>query len=413
MDEELVVPLRSWQPGVYDADRRPTPVEGSIDDLAEDTAVDRRVPDDTAPADLVLAGLELRLDEHDGVPARLEQPQHRRQGDPDADEGDVRDEQVGPERQLGELARVRPLHHGDARVAAELRMQLPVAHVDRDHARDAVLEQVVREAAGRGSDVDGVASVQLELELLEGVRELLAATRDEARRPLHVKVDVLGDLVPGLVVAGDETGQDERLRLCAALGEPALHEHDVEALPHRGKGSHGWCNKNGMELQGDRVVLRPLADSDVPAVVELGADPEVERWWRGLTPEHVLAKARGEDDGTKAFAIVVDSDVAGMIQHYEETDEEFRHAGIDLFLGRPYQDQGLGADAVRTMARHLLDDVGHHRLVIDPAAHNERAIRCYEKVGFKRVGVLRQYWLDGDGVWRDGLLLDLLAGELT
>jgi aminoglycoside 6'-N-acetyltransferase len=292
-------------------------------------------------------------------------------------------------------------------------MQLPVAHVDRDHARDAVLEQVVREAAGRGSDVDGVASVQLELELLEGVRELLAATRDEARRPLHVEVDVLGDLVPGLVVAGDETGEDECLRLRAALGEPALDEHDVEALPHRGKGSHGWCNKNVMELQGDRVVLRPLAEADVPAIVELGADPEVERWWRGLTPEHVGEKARGDDDGVVVFAIVVDGGVAGMIQHYEETDEEFRHAGIDLFLGAPYQGRGLGTDAVRTMARHLIDDLGHHRLVIDPAAHNDRAIRCYEKVGFNRVGVLRQYWLDGDGVWRDGVLLDLLAGELT
>ena len=168
-----------------------------------------------------------------------------------------------------------------------------------------------------------------------------------------------------------------------------------------------------MELRGDRVVLRPLAEADVPRIVELGADPEVSRWWRGLTPEHVLAKARGEDDGVVGWAIVVDGEVAGMIQHYEETDEEFRHAGIDLFLGAGVHDRGLGTDAVRTMARHLIDDLGHHRLVIDPAAHNQRAIRCYEKVGFKPVGVLRRYWLDADGEWRDGLLLDLLAEELT
>ena len=102
-----------------------------------------------------------------------------------------------------------------------------------------------------------------------------------------------------------------------------------------------------------------------------------------------------------------------MIQYFEEDDPEFRHAGIDLFLGAPFQGRGLGIDAVRTMARHLVADRGHQRLVIDPAAHNERAIRCYEKVGFKRVGVMREYWLDADGVWRDGLLLDLLADELT
>ena len=168
-----------------------------------------------------------------------------------------------------------------------------------------------------------------------------------------------------------------------------------------------------MELRGDRVVLRPLREDDVDRIVELGADPEVARWWRGLTPEHVLEKARGEDEGVAVFAILAEDEIAGMIQYWEETDEEFRHAGIDLFLGAPYQGRGFGTDAVRTMARHLIADRGHHRLTIDPAAHNERAIRCYEKAGFKRVGVMREYWLDADGVWRDGLLLDMLATELT
>jgi aminoglycoside 6'-N-acetyltransferase len=65
------------------------------------------------------------------------------------------------------------------------------------------------------------------------------------------------------------------------------------------------------------------------------------------------------------------------------------------------------------MERHLIEDRGHHRLTIDPAAQNGRAIRCYEQAGFKRVGRLREYWRDPDGVWRDGLLLDLLAKELT
>jgi len=67
---------------------------------------------------------------------------------------------------------------------------------------------------------------------------------------------------------------------------------------------------------------------------------------------------------------------------------------------------------VRTTARHLGRDLGHHRIAIDPAADNARAIRCYEKVGFRRVGVMREYGRDADGVWRDGVLLDLLASEL-
>ena len=167
-----------------------------------------------------------------------------------------------------------------------------------------------------------------------------------------------------------------------------------------------------MELHGDLVVLRPLAVDDVPRLVELGSHPEVARWWPGLTHEHVLEKARGEDDGVVVFAILAGGEVVGMIQYYEEPDEEYRRAGIDLFLGGPYHGRGLGTDAVRTMARHLIADRGHHRLTIDPAAHNPRAVRCYEKAGFKRVGVMREYWRDPDGVWRDGVLLDLLASEL-
>lgn len=167
-----------------------------------------------------------------------------------------------------------------------------------------------------------------------------------------------------------------------------------------------------MELRGERVVLRPLAEEDVPRLVELGAAPEVARWWPGLTEEHLLTKARGDDDGVTAFAVVVDGEVAGLVQHYEEDDPEYRHAGLDLFLGAPWHGRGLGTEAVRTMALHLVRDRGHHRVVIDPAAHNAAAVRCYEKAGFRRVGVMREYWRDPDGIWRDGLLLDLLARDL-
>ncbi|MBA2461464.1 MAG: GNAT family N-acetyltransferase [Actinobacteria bacterium] len=69
---------------------------------------------------------------------------------------------------------------------------------------------------------------------------------------------------------------------------------------------------------------------------------------------------------------------------------------MDLFLGTAFQDRGLGTDAVRTMARYLIEGRGHHRLTIDPAARNERAIRCYEKAGFRRVGAgLRRGRRDG------------------
>ena len=64
------------------------------------------------------------------------------------------------------------------------------------------------------------------------------------------------------------------------------------------------------------------------------------------------------------------------------------------------------------LARHLLAERGHHRITIDPAAANTAAIRTYEKVGFRPVGVMRLYEQGPDGTWHDGLLMELLAGEL-
>jgi aminoglycoside 6'-N-acetyltransferase len=144
----------------------------------------------------------------------------------------------------------------------------------------------------------------------------------------------------------------------------------------------------------------------VAPLLAFAREPEVARWWPRVDDASLRASA-GD-----AFAIEHEGELAGYAQVWEELDPEYRHAGIDLFLGEAYQGRGLGGDAVLTLARHLVHDRGHHRLVIDPAADNERAIRCYERVGFRRIGVQRKSELAGDGTWRDGLLMDLLAEEL-
>jgi aminoglycoside 6'-N-acetyltransferase len=105
--------------------------------------------------------------------------------------------------------------------------------------------------------------------------------------------------------------------------------------------------------------------------------------------------------------------VVGYIQDWEETDPDYRHAGIDLFLSTRAQGQGLGPDAIRTLAAYLFDERGHHRLTIDPVAANEHAIRAYARVGFRPVGVMRAYQRTRDGGWEDGLLMEMLAGDLV
>ena len=165
-------------------------------------------------------------------------------------------------------------------------------------------------------------------------------------------------------------------------------------------------------LHGERVTLRPLEERDKPRLVEILEEPDVARWF-GMSPAEESADEFISDPEVTGFAIETDREVVGAIGFYEEKTPEYRRAGMDLFLATGSQGRGIGPEALRLVAAHLFEERGHHRLVIDPAASNERAIRAYESVGFKPVGVMRQYERGPDGVFHDGLLMDLLPEELV
>jgi aminoglycoside 6'-N-acetyltransferase len=167
-----------------------------------------------------------------------------------------------------------------------------------------------------------------------------------------------------------------------------------------------------MELRGKRIVLRPTEHADAAELAAILATPEVARWWPAFDLARVEREMAGLDEDVDVYAILLDGRIVGAIQSQEENDPEFRHAGIDVFLDPAHHGEGLGPDAIRTLARYLVKERGHHRLTIDPAATNERAIRAYEKLGFRKVGILRRYQLFPDGTWQDGLLMEVLAEEL-
>jgi aminoglycoside 6'-N-acetyltransferase len=158
------------------------------------------------------------------------------------------------------------------------------------------------------------------------------------------------------------------------------------------------------------LTLRPLSADDEAELRRILATPEVARWWD--PPEEGFPLE--DDPESTRLTIAVDGAVAGMIQFYEEPDPKYRHASIDLFLDPAVHGRGIGTEAVRRVARHLIEDRGHHRLTIDPSTANTAAIRAYEKAGFRAVGVMRLYERDTDGHgWHDGLLMDLVAEELA
>ena len=160
-------------------------------------------------------------------------------------------------------------------------------------------------------------------------------------------------------------------------------------------------------LQGERLVLEPLRAEHAERLRALRRSPAVARWWDPAPEGWPLAAERDVDE---KFAITVEGEVAGLIQFFEEPDPDARHADIDIFLGPDHQDRGLGTEAVRVLVRHLLEERGHHRITLYTSPANERAIRAYEKVGFRRVGILSKAHLSrATGQWEDELLMEYVV----
>lgn len=163
-------------------------------------------------------------------------------------------------------------------------------------------------------------------------------------------------------------------------------------------------------LQGEHVTLRPLDPVRIPELAEaISSDENAAPWW-GTDPETVVRHLT--DPGVTSFTIDLGDTTVGIITFEEEPDPDYRHAGIDVTVLAPYSGRGLGPDALRTLARYLFTERGHHRITIDPSAKNANAISAYEKVGFKPIGIMRRYERGPGGEWRDALLMDLLAEEL-
>jgi aminoglycoside 6'-N-acetyltransferase len=161
------------------------------------------------------------------------------------------------------------------------------------------------------------------------------------------------------------------------------------------------------QLRGPRVSLIAVTPDHVPELVRIRGTPDVYARWGPIEAGFPF-----DDPDEVVFTVFVDGSVRGLVQFGEEPTPMYRHAGLDVFLDPAVHGYGLGREAVWLVADLLLHERGHHRLVIDPAADNVPAIRCYASVGFRPVGVMRQYECGPDGTWHDGLLMDLLEPEL-
>jgi RimJ/RimL family protein N-acetyltransferase len=170
-----------------------------------------------------------------------------------------------------------------------------------------------------------------------------------------------------------------------------------------------------MTLRGEAVTLRPWTEADIPAILASIDDPEILHWMPVIPRPYTLADARAyvNDDlglGPHQFAIVFEDRVVGSIG-MQVNHNATGHAGY--WLAREERGQGIVPDALRTLSRYGLDELGLGRmeLITDPDNHSSQ--RVAEKVGYQREGVLRSHLLHPDGRRRDSVMFSLLPGELS
>jgi RimJ/RimL family protein N-acetyltransferase len=155
------------------------------------------------------------------------------------------------------------------------------------------------------------------------------------------------------------------------------------------------------------VVLRANERDDLPRYVRWFNDPAVLEFFGPYAPLSLAAEERWfeeqlRDSSQRNFAIDLEGRHIGA-GGFSHIDPRNGCAEVGLFIGEPdLWDQGLGADAVRTLVRFGFEEMNLHRIYLRVFEENQRGVNCYEKIGFRREGLWRQ------AVFRHGRYYDLL-----
>jgi aminoglycoside 6'-N-acetyltransferase len=160
-------------------------------------------------------------------------------------------------------------------------------------------------------------------------------------------------------------------------------------------------------VRGELTVVRPATEADADLLVAWHADPEVSRFWddETFTRQEMLARLARPD--VESFLVEAAGEPVGFIQAWRADDEPLR-GGLDMFLVPAARGRGLGPDAARSLAAHLLSERGWAGVTVDPYLWNERAIAGWRKAGFLPVAER-----PCDDEHREGWLLMGFGGGLT
>ena len=143
-----------------------------------------------------------------------------------------------------------------------------------------------------------------------------------------------------------------------------------------------------MRLRGEKVIIRPMVEEDVEKMQAWRpfTDPLYSLWNRSSrsSDDYIRFQAQADDPSRRWYAI---EDLAGRLIGRLSLRRISRRksAHLGITLGADYVGQGYGTDAIGTFLVYYFLELGFETLYLDVAAPNKRALRCYEKCGFKRI----------------------------
>jgi RimJ/RimL family protein N-acetyltransferase len=166
------------------------------------------------------------------------------------------------------------------------------------------------------------------------------------------------------------------------------------------------------------VTIRRATPDDVDFIAGLVTHEDVEPFLaavRAKDRDALLAdveRSQTESEHFGVFVIEVDGERAGTM-HFEASNRRSRIASLGgLAVDPSFRGHRIADEAARLFQRHLIRDLGYHRLQLEIYGFNERAIQHAERAGFVREGTRRKAY-DRHGEWVDGVLFGLVAEDLA
>jgi RimJ/RimL family protein N-acetyltransferase len=180
----------------------------------------------------------------------------------------------------------------------------------------------------------------------------------------------------------------------------------------------GKAMKYYRKLIGEKCYLSPIAIEDAERYTEWINDLEVGQFMLFASRIYDLESEREAlkmlmRQGTNFAIVEKDTNKAIGNCGLMNLSDVHRHAHYGIFIGeKTYWNQGIGFEATILALDFGFNVLNLRNISLEVFSYNQRAIRCYEKAGFKPAGKRREYIFMA-GRYHDLLLYDILAEEFT